>query len=302
MRIALIDQTGTCRTIADKGYDCFLGSLEENADGYFCGQLTHTNGTGPVANSCTAMLRFSLEPEMLHEYLHALGCSGKDPVSYVYGLFNGKEFSDLIEVSFSGRFMNHEVGPHLGFTCGTAIKISEDFGAAIPQYTNVLESLSSMNYRGEVCFGIAKNFELVNLTFGHFYGHFALFAELALNKVQDILEFIFGEVITCPLRDGIALGNLVTKYPFPAHGEGRITAPRNAETHLWRMFYPINQEKVLVTAHGKTLREAKQRVYRSINNMASYDDTIQYRSDFYRNEDFLLVEEDFKAMLPRESG
>ena len=299
MRIAIVDQTGTCKTLVDKGYDCFLGSLQEKADGYFCGQLTPTNGTKPVANSCTAALRFSLDPDCLREYLDAVDCPPGKTESHVYGLFNGKDFSELIEVSYSDRFMNREVGPKLGFTCGTALKIQTDLTLALPQFKDIRESLESMNYRGEICLGINSDFEIVEILFGHFPGHFSLFAELSLNRIQDILEFIFGEIFNCPLREGLAVCNLVTKFPFPSYGDSRILAPKNAEAHLWRMFYPTNQEKILVTAQGNTLREAKQRVYRSIKNMLSYADELQYRSDFFNNKHFLLTLDEFEKMLPQ---
>lgn len=296
MKIAIVDTIGTARYVMDHGHDTFLGTPEDKADGYFLGQISNTNGAALVANSCVAAQRFAVDPEQWQLFLDALGVSTAPPITEIYALFNGREFSDWLEISHSQRFMNSDVGPEVGFTCGTALKIKDDLPVAIPQFPQLQAALAGMGYRGQVLLGITKNFELATLNIGHFFGHFSLFCEMAMNRMQDILEFIFGEVVTCPVREGVAFANLVTKQPFPSAGQGHISAPKPAESHLWRMFYPVAQEKVLITAHGIHYWEARVRVYRTLDKMRELNTDLQYRTDFFRNDKLLFTKSELKEL------
>jgi hypothetical protein len=243
------------------------------------------------ANTCIPVQNLILNKDLREAFNAELGVEVAPAASQLFMLFNGTEFSDILEVSYSDRFMNNEVGPKLGFITGVGLKVPDDINDSVPQLRKLKEMLKLMNYRGEVAIGLSERFTVTGVHFGHLYGHWALFSEICKNSVQDMLDFIFGTFPKIELHDSLAIGNVVSQPPFPNvidNVNGSIHAPKDAEKHLWRVILGGSLEIALVAIHGTYLGEARKRIRRTLNNMLRYSDTLQYRTDYGYNATFVV--------------
>jgi len=252
-----------------------------------------------TANTCIGVRNLIVSEELRKNFEDFLGLDKKSPpISSLYSLFNGKDFSDFLEVHYSKHFLTGEVGPEVGFVTGVGLKVTDDIYQAIPQLNKLKSMLISMKYQGEVLLTVTKNYTLSNVNFGHYYGHFALYAECAKCSVQTLLDFVFGKGVPCELYDSCCIANLVSQQPFPTRintSTGPINAPKGAEKHLWRI--PIESgEIVLIVVHGNYLLEAKKRMRRTLENMRSYSDSIQYRIDYGNYCHFVLCQEKYEKL------
>jgi len=294
MKIAIMD-----KSIVDHTEGNVFGA-NRDSEALFAGDPLFTPRVEniPVVNTCIGVRNLLLSEELRKNFETHLGVvEGKD-ISTIYSLFNGEDFGDWLEVSFSKRFMTGEVGPEVGFVTGVGLKITEDIYQAIPQLIQLKDALKRIQYRGEILCTLTEGFQLTRVEFGHYYGHFALYSECAKSSVQGLLDFLFGTTKSCELYDSCCVANLVSQTPFPTLGgisQGQINAPKGAEKHLWRILLG-NSEIVLIVVHGNYLSEAKRRLRRTIENMKQYSDCLQYRIDYGNHCQFLLCQEKYLSL------
>jgi len=301
MIISVITKSGEAKPIIDHTEGNYLGYNFE-AEGVFVEDaLTPVDWEGkPYVNTCIGVQNLILKPELQKAFYESLAFERTNSVSTLFALFNGEEFSDFLEVSFSDRFMNGEVGPRLGFITGVGLRVGENLYEAVPQLLRVKQALKDIKYQGEVSFGVSERYTLTGVHFGHLYGHFALFSEICKNTVQEMLDFMFGIFPKIELYDSIAVGNVISQPPFPCiiqNTNGPIHADKGAEKHLWRVILGGTLEVVLHTVHGTYLGEARKRLRRTIEKMLKYSDVLQYRTDFGYGAQFVLTKERYEACL-----
>lgn len=298
MRIAIIDSTKTAKCVWDHTDGNVLNGLQD-VEGVLVDDVLFNLPLVdvPVGNTSIAIKNLLLNPQLQGPVYDHIGVVPGDSISQIYALFNGKEFSEFLEVSHSEYFMTHDVGPRVGFTTGVGLRVGNEIYDAIPALSRLRDFLTKSEYRGEVCCSVAENFLLTDIRVGHFVGHFSLFSELAKCSTNDLLEFIFGKVASCTLYDSIGVSNLVTLPPFPSGGlqPQVIHAPKGAEKHLWRI-PRFNSEAVLVTCHGLYLQEARKRVRRTIENIRMNAPDLQYRVDYGYNARFVLTGGEYEKM------
>jgi len=81
----------------------------------------------PLMNSCVGVQNLMMSKELQQKfYEDFLGVSNLTAQSTIFAIFNGTEFSDWLEVSYSGRLMNEEVGPNIGFSTGVSSLVLDD--------------------------------------------------------------------------------------------------------------------------------------------------------------------------------
>lgn len=291
MKVAIIDSTNTAKCVWDHAVGNSLNNLLD-VEGIFLDEVMFNLPPTdlPVANSCVAIKNLILNPQMQKPVFDHIGVVPGESVSTVFALFNGKEFSDFLEVSFSERLMTQNVGPKVGFTTGVALKVGQEIYDAVPALIRLRDFLTRSEYRGEILIHLAENYLITDIRVGHFFGHFALFSELAKCSTSDLLDFIFGRLPTCSLYDSVGIANLVSLSPFPSGSlyPQQIHAPKGAEKHLWRI-QRGNSETVLITCHGLYLQEARKRVRRTIENICLNFPDLQYRVDYGYNARFVLA-------------
>jgi hypothetical protein len=244
-------------------------------------------------NTCTGVKTLVLDVEMKKAFLELVGCSKEKPVSTLYGFFNGSRFSPFIEVSYSDRFMTGGAGPTVGVSVATAISCETGMvKEAIRNFSNLEIALTKIKYHGEVLIFLASDYTMTNISFGHFYAHFALFNEISKIPTQKIVEFCVGDD-ALDIFPSIVVGCLVSKQPFPylVNVDNHILAPKTAEKHLWRYVVEGGNEIVFVTVHGQSVWEARRRIKNTLENMRKFDDFLQYRTDFGFQSDFVLSKE-----------
>jgi len=301
MNISVITKSGEAKPIIDHTEGNFLGYNFEAKGVFVEDALTPMDWEGkPYVNTCIGVQNLIMNQELRKAFHESLAFENTASVSTLFSLFNGTEFSDFIEVSFSDRFMNNEVGPKLGFMTGVALKVDGDPYEAIPQLSRVKKALTDLGYKGEVALGVSERFTLTGIHFGHLYGHFAMYAEICQNSVQDMLDYMFGECPKIELYDSLAVGNVISQPPFPSivnNTNGQIRADRGAEKHLWRVILGGMVEIVLHTVHGTYMGEARKRLRRTIEKMLSYSDILQYRTDFGYGGKFILCKEKYERLL-----
>lgn len=252
-----------------------------------------------VINTCTGIKNFLLHDELRKEFNEQYNIIDHTPHAFLYTFFNGENFGDIIEIAHKTHFMSHDAGPAIGYVQGAAMPCSPDIFAAFPALTQLQNGLVGLHYRGEVSFGITKNFEICNIAFGHFMGGFSLYSEMSTQTAQSNIEFCFGETDVCKVHEKcIAFNTLLSIHPFPSKVKvnTKVQAPAGAEKHLYKQWYTPEQEVALVSCWGITSTEARSRVYRVINSCKQYTPDLQYRSDIGRNCRFVFNQENYLAL------
>lgn len=304
MKIAIVSPTGEAGAVLDHSDNCSEGVQNDSEAIFVDSPLCDVPSELPIANTSIGVKNVILNADLRHELLNRhLGITHLPMKSCLYALFNGKEFSDWMEICYTRRFMNSEIGPDVGFSSGVGMRIDQDVCNAVTNMSKLKEIVAALNYRGEVCCGLAEDGGITGVSFGHVWGMYGMFQELCQQSVdQDVdktMEFIFGEELTCTLYDSICVSNIVSKHPFPLITNthtGYLRTPKYSNNHVWRVGLGSTVEIVMLTSSGVSLKEARRRVHRSQNNMRKYDDFIQYRTDFGFSENFIIMRDKYEEM------
>lgn len=305
MKVAILNTQGGLRSVFDhtEGEGNTL-KIEKDTEAILVERPTDIlEVTVPVGNSCIGVANLMMREDLRKGFFQVAGVfPEKSTVSSVFAFFNGTDFSDWLEVAYSDRLLSGEVGPRVGFTTGCGLKVKESILEALPGLLAVRDALRELNYRGEILCGVAEDFTLTNISFGHFWGHFGMFTEMCTAKTQGVLEFIFGKVPMLELYESCCVSNLVTlpPFPIPANESQRLNAPKSAEKHLWRIQYGPASEIVLIAVHGSSVGEARRRCRRTLDNMRQYEDTIQYRIDYGLRRRFVLCQRDYEQFSQKQ--
>jgi hypothetical protein len=291
MKVAIL--APEANAIADHAENCSIG-MQPDTEAIFLGHPLQDAPNLPTANSSIGVRNILLYPELKEKlFTDHLEFSSAPTKTVLFALFNGKIFSEWMEISHSGRFMTKDVGPELGFTTGVGMKVDVPVEDVV-KITKLTEALTSLGYRGEVAVGISSDYCITDVSFGHSYGFFGMFAEVCKLGADEIMEFIFGNREACELYPSICVSNLVSQQPFPniiSTQTAHIGAPHNAEKHLWRVSISGLIDVALVTVHGTYLGEARKRLRRTLENMRRFNDAIQYRTDYGYDGRFVLMRE-----------
>lgn len=207
---------------------------------------------------------------------------GKVTKSVIYGLTCKGKMSDLIEISLTNRLMNDNCGPLVGMATAVAIKLdAATLADAIPQYTAIKKLFADIEYSGEFAIGIAEDFSATEFHLGHSQNLYPIFAEICKHKIVEQVEFMLGKMEICELYEAISVACLVSHHPYPlpvAIATPVMRVPQTAEKHLWRMPWGTN-EFAIVTTHGRVMKEARIRLYRTISNITQLAPLVQFRTD-----------------------
>jgi len=303
MKIGLISKSRMLEAFIKHGNNCHIGTVRDDAGVIVDNPLEEVPTGIPIGNTSLAVKNLIGNSEAMATFRGLLGLSElEQTVSYIFALFNGTQFSEFLEISFSTKFMNHEVGPQVGFTTGIATKCTNEIYVAVPQLNKFQDILSKqLKYSGEVLFGLAQDYTISNVTFGHSYGPFGLFIESCREGFENCLHFMLGQAENCTLYTSCALANLVSLLPFPVFAIGkpeRIEYPSSAEKHIWKFPF-ANSEVALITVHGQySIGEARARLRRTIENMLRYREDLQFRTDYGVNpKPMLLCQEQLQKYL-----
>lgn len=247
----------------------------------------------PIINSCPAVAAILTIPDSLRKFNKVYDIQPGYAKTYLYGFIGPREVSDLLEMTFTTRFLTGDVGPQVGFVQGTGIACSNDVFLAIPALPSIIEGLQALDYRGEITLGITPDFRVCDIMFGHFTGGFVLYNELARNNIQDSYEFCVDVGGPTKLHQkAISVCTLLSypKFPHDLTVGVSIKAPSSADKHLYRM----NQGETEVAysaAWGGDIFEAKRRCRKTIDNCAGYNKDIQHRIDYGYEQEFVLNHE-----------
>lgn len=246
-------------------------------------------------NTCTAVRNLLSQEKLEKEFYQELDITIGKPISYLYGFIGDKGFSDLLEVSYSTRFMAGNVGPMLGFVQGTAIPTTSEIKQAFPQLVQIEQALKAIEYKGEITIGCSADYTICDIQYGHQTGMFALFTELSQLSPQANYEWCLGVGDKCLVHeDGVSVCTLLSNSPFPVPSPRptTIVAPIGAERHLYRTdFY--SHEVSYVATWGTSIIEAKRRTNRTIINCLSFNPYLQYRIDFGYKQQFVLSQQKY---------
>lgn len=300
--IGITNGTGEAKCLADHAENVVIGT-QGDIEAVFAdhpmielGELPEV----PLANTCVAVQNAILNEPLREGLFEAWKVKVGPGKSTFYSLFNGQEFGDWLEVSYSSRFMTGGVGPNVGFVHGAGIKVV-GVEEALPSLGEIKKALQGFEYRGQVMLHVNESFELTGINFGHYYAHWAIYSELCKNSNMEMLDFIFGKFQSCELYDSVCVANLVSLCPFPSLGlqNQSIHAPKNAEKHLWRVPRGAS-ETVLCAVHGDNVHEARRRLRRTIENMLQSSPELQYRTDYGFGLGFVLAKEQYTKLCERK--
>jgi len=291
MKYAIKEVVGEIGTLQDKSQDV-TSNINENTKMLM---VEHPLAEYPedilVANSCAGLKTPMLSAPMKNALYKSMNFSKEKTVNVVYGFFNGKEFSDMLELWISNKLFNHEVGsPCIHGITGGGYKVTTDLELALPQFEALKNFLKTVHYRGEVSLGVSNTSMITDFYCGHNSPAFACYTEIHKTNTQkdapvvtNILEFISGEKPACKLFPSLVLFNRVSVAPFPyilGDLAGKpIKVPDSAERHVWKV-RAFRQETALVLSHADAVQVAQSRIRNSINNMKNYEGELQYRTDF----------------------
>jgi hypothetical protein len=250
----------------------------------------------PAINTCIGAKILERSTEHMGKFLQDAGFSQDSPSTFLYGILSPNKVSDWIELNADNRFMSGGVGPTCGLVQACALPCGDDIYAAFPSLELVVDMLHQIQYSGEICIGVNKQFELCNIIFGHCTAGFALFSELATQSPQSTLEFAFGNRDSCSLhKDSIAICTLLSypPYPYSVDYNFSIMAPRQAEKHLYR-FQSGACELAYASSAGEQLFEARRRLRRTLENCKGYNDNLQYRIDAGQRLSFVYSQDLYK--------
>jgi len=236
---------------------------------------------------------------------------GSNPtVSLLFGVTNGVEMSEMLEIGYGKRLMNGEIGPDVGFSHGVGIRCNGNLSKKFPMYDKLVEFLAEMEYRGEVLIALGEDAQIVDISFGHHPHQFAMFAEAAKIDVDEIMGFCIGDRATCQLHSTMILANLVSKTPFPAvqvSEDGGIECSKTCDPCVWRIWGPDSLVAV-VCVHAdypadddtaNQLGQARKRCFGLLGAMRSLEDSLQYRTDAGARLRFVLSQDVYEAMTAR---
>lgn len=285
MKIAIVNSNGENKSVWDHTVGNELNQLAGCEGLFFDSPLVNDNTIEiPMVNSGIAVQNLILNKDLREKAFDGLGFikEEKHGGNFLYMLFNGETFSDIMELSISTRFMTGGVGPRIPFAQGVGLHTESTTAyEAFPSLLRLRDMLHSLEYHGEVLCLINKDFMITNAIFGHCYWAFGMFSEICKNTTQDMLEFMFGKLKTCELYESICIGNLVSQVPYPMNGINCpvIHAPKGAEKHLWRVPRQ-GGEYLIITCHGAYSREARKRIRRTLDNLVLFNDELQFRVDY----------------------
>ncbi len=298
MKVGIVTE-GEAKAILDHTEGNFIGVTPGINAVLCCNPLTNVETNYPVANAGIKVANLLVNRDLRERFNELLGFEAVTPVSSLYSFFNGESFSDWIEVSYSTKLLSGNVGPNVAFSTGVGMKPKASVEEAVPTIRKLKDALKELDYIGEVYCGLAPDFVVTNVLFGHFPGHFAMYNEICKEPTQGVLDFIFGQHGQCELYDSVCVSNLVYQHPFPLNipiGGRAISAPKGAEVHLWRQAV-VNNEIVLITVYGSYIGEARKRIIRTLENLRHYDDNLMYRTDYGYGKQFVLAQEQYEKFL-----
>lgn len=288
MKLAVVTQTGIGNILADKCEDIVVGRVEQE-DALNISDNILVPIKGEALNYSIGAQAIALNPEMREQVYEKLSLTKEKTISRISALFNGQRFSPWVEVSYSPRFMDGEVGPDIGFACGVSCLVDFPLEDALPQFHGVVDFIAGLNYRGQVTLDIGEGCVITGFMLGFSPAIFAMMCEASKLGVRDMLEFASGSVAHCEYYESLIVSNLISRSPFPALiPQERIRAPASAERHLWRMRTgPV--EPVLVTVHGDYYGTCHKRMTGTIINLLQFDSYLQYRSDPGKSRQMVLT-------------
>lgn len=296
MRLA-ITNTGDMAHLIDHCNDA-VTQLDADCEAVVVGNVTQWMDVElPLVNTCQGLMILMLKPELKRAYEKQFELGKGEIVSSIYSVFNGQEFAPFIEVDYTDRMLTNDIGRRIAFTQGTAMPVPQAY-QAVMQLSELRDFLRELNYHGEVAISLNRDYCIHSIGYGHFYGHFALYNEMINLSPQRLLEWIIGNEDSVELREGCAVGTLVSLCPFPEimlQLTHKIKVPSGAQKHAWRIVYG-NQEAYLITSFGITINEAKRRTRRSIKNCERLHDELQYRTDYGYKNKFLISQESYEEL------
>jgi hypothetical protein len=232
----------------------------------------------------------SIDPDSRENFNDAFSCTGNPTSLSLFTMLNdnGDHLIPVI-VGYSGRLMNSNVGPDVGFSHGVGLMLpDEDLWPA--KVKDILTYLTG-KYSGELTFDIDEHWDISSVRFGHQPHYLSLLSEFYGMRYGDLLDWLVNEEDIPRYSTGITISVLVSKPPYPfiaAPQTDGIQAANEAEKHIWRMIIG-RCEVALVSAHSDCIPKGRRRLFRTINRMRRYDDFIQYRTDSGWKLDFLKM-------------
>ena len=244
----------------------------------------------PAINTAPGIRALASSKELQDEFNIIHNIAVGYPATYLYGFIGEAGLSDMLEMTHSTRFLTGEIGSQVEFCQGTGMKCTEDLTQALPDLSELVDTLVDIGYRGEVAIGLLRDYRICSVQLGHFVGGFALYTELSIVGAQANYEWCLGvgdggRVFT----EGVAVTTLLSYPPYPHDLTVgfSIKAPVGAEKHLYRISHGA-AEVAYISSWGKDIFEAKRRCRKTIDNCTAYNKDIQHRIDYGYGESFVL--------------
>lgn len=226
--------------------------------------------------------QFMAEPEKRQRFLDLLGCPKEPAVTQLFSLWNGATWAEWMECNYSGRLMNGDVGPSIGFVCGAGHSAKWEPKDALVNLADVEDFLREIEYRGEVLLGVSSDFHICDIRLGHASGIMSMYSEIGKLSLAQLYLWADGrDEIVPEVHDSCVVANMASLSPFPGNVQvatGKLKAPASAEKHLWRLNM-AGAEPVIVTCHGPNVVVARNRVMQTMANIARVHPEVQYRTD-----------------------
>lgn len=281
------------RAVIEHTKDVTLGVTEEVR----AVMVEHASMEGPddLPTINTSMpVRVLLSSDELRDQFYELyNIKAGYPATYLYCFVSESGVSDIMEMSYSTRFLTGDIGPQIGFVQGTGIACEDDVFLAVPGLKDLLDGVREMEYYGEVAIGLKEDFSMCDILFGHFTGAYALYNELSHSNMCNTLAWCAGRGEPVKLHDsGVAVFTLLSYPPYPHNLDVgfSIKAPPAAEKHLYR--FNVGQAEVAYSAAwGKDIYETKRRCRKTVDNCANYNQDIQHRVDYGCRAQFVVNQE-----------
>jgi hypothetical protein len=253
----------------------------------------------PVLNTSPAIVHMLSDRGYRDKFYALHGIEDAHPVTFIAGFISGTGLSPMIEVAYSTRMLTGSIGAHAGKVQGTAIAVDmSNLYDAVPGLHIIVESLQALRYKGNIAFGISKDFGVCQLVLGHDTMFFALYNELATKSMDDYYESCLSGVCEFPNlhTEALAVATLVSAPPYPfIEMASNIKAPPPAEKHLYREQRGL-AEVGFVCCWGLDAHEAKRRVRRTLEKISSYEKEVQYRTDYGWKETFMLSSQRWREL------
>lgn len=289
MNIAYIGDSAY-RTVIEHSHNITLSINEDTEAVLVESALMEGPPELPVINTCPGVRALGYNKELKQAFDDAYGIATGYPSTFLYGFFSEDGMSEMIEMTFKTRFLTGDIGPVIPFCQGTGLACRENPLYALPKLNSIVEGLKEIGYKGEIAFGVTKEFDICSIFFGHFTLGFTLYTELSRTSPQHNYEWCLGVGDSCRLhQNGIAVATLLSypPYPYDTNIGTSIKAPSKAEKHLYR-FMVGNTELALAATWGEDISEAKRRIRGTIENCKNYNKEIQYRIDYGHKERFVI--------------